>query len=86
MDIEIASRLGDMLPGTLGRVVGYEQAYRGYIGRLTSLSLVPGAEFMTIWSDSDTGLVEIFVQGAGVRLRKQEANALIVEEVDNNLN
>jgi ferrous iron transport protein A len=85
METETASRLHDMLPGMTGRVVGYEQAYRGYIGKLTSLGLVPGAEFMTIRIDSASGAVEINVQGWNVRLRKQEANALIVEEVSNNI-
>ncbi|NET58670.1 MAG: ferrous iron transport protein A [Symploca sp. SIO2E6] len=73
--------LRDMPEETRVRVVGYEQAYLGYKGRLLSMGLTPGTEF-TVIRHIPFNMVEIEVQGLKLSLRKQEADALCVEEVD----
>jgi len=73
--------LRDMPVGTRACVVGYEQAYLGYKGRLLSMGLTPGTEF-TIIRHAPFNLIEIEVQGIRLSLRKQEADTLCVEEVD----
>ncbi|MGK7876986.1 MAG: ferrous iron transport protein A [Xenococcaceae cyanobacterium] len=75
--------LRDMPVGARGRVVGYEKAYRGYKGKLLSMGLTPGTEFTVIRHAPLGDPVEIEVRGFKLSLRKQEANALCVEEVDN---
>ncbi|MEM9538333.1 MAG: FeoA family protein [Cyanobacteria bacterium P01_E01_bin.42] len=75
--------LRDMTPGSTGRVLGYEKAYRGYRGKLLSMGLTPGTEFTVIRVAPLGDPVEINVRGFYLSLRKQEADALIVEEVTN---
>ncbi|NES19158.1 MAG: ferrous iron transport protein A [Symploca sp. SIO3E6] len=79
--------LRDMPVGTRACVVGYEKAYLGYKGRLLLMGLTPGTEF-TIVSHAPTpfNLIEIEVQGFRFSLRKQEADALCVEEMDDDYN
>ena len=73
--------LRDMPAGTIGRLVGYDKAFGGYRGKLVSLGLTPGTEFTVISVGFGGDLVEIKVQGVNLSLPKQEADALVVEEV-----
>ena len=75
--------LQEMALGSTGRVVGYEKAYQGYRGKLLSMGLTPGTEFTVIRVAPLGDPVEINVRGFYLSLRKQEADALIVEEVTN---
>lgn len=73
--------LRDLAVGSIGRVVGYEKAARGYRGKLLAMGLTPGTEF-TVTRHAPLGdPVEILVRGFKLSLRKDEANALFVEEV-----
>lgn len=73
--------LRDLAVGSMGRVVGYEKAARGYRGKLLAMGLTPGTEF-TVTRHAPLGdPVEILVRGFKLSLRKDEANALFVEEV-----
>ena len=73
--------LRDMTVGSMGRVVGYEKTARGYKGKLLAMGLTPGTEF-TVTRHAPVGdPVEILVRGFKLSLRKDEANALFVEEV-----
>lgn len=73
--------LRDLAIGTIGRVVGYEKAARAYRGKLLAMGLTPGTEF-TVTRHAPLGdPVEILVRGFKLSLRKDEANALFVEEV-----
>ncbi|MBE9171264.1 ferrous iron transport protein A [Pleurocapsales cyanobacterium LEGE 06147] len=76
------SYLRELPVGTRGRVVGYEKAYQGYKGKLLSMGLTPGTEFIVIRHAPLGDPVEIEVRGFKLSLRKQEADALCVEEVD----
>ncbi len=73
--------LRELPVGTRGRVVGYEKAYRGYKGKLLSMGLTPGTEFTVIRHAPLGDPVQIEVRGFKLSLRKQEADALCVEEV-----
>ena len=73
--------LRDLAVGSMGRVVGYEKAARGYRGKLLAMGLTPVTEF-TVTRHAPLGdPVEILVRGFKLSLRKDEANALFVEEV-----
>lgn len=73
--------LRNLAVGSIGRVIGYEKAARGYKGKLLAMGLTPGTEF-TVTRHAPLGdPVEILVRGFKLSLRKDEANALFVEEV-----
>lgn len=73
--------LHNLAVGSIGRVVGYEKAARGYKRKLLAMGLTPGTEF-TVTRHAPLGdPVEILVRGFKLSLRKDEANALFVEEV-----
>ncbi len=74
-------QLRDLAVGCTGRVVGYEQTARSYKGKLLAMGLTPGTEF-TVTRHAPLGdPVEIQVRGFKLSLRKDEANALFVEEI-----
>ncbi|BDA71230.1 hypothetical protein RIVM261_001260 [Rivularia sp. IAM M-261] len=73
--------LENLAVGCSGRVVGYEKAARGYKGKLLAMGLTPGTEF-TVTRHAPLGdPVEIQVRNFKLSLRKNEANALFVEEI-----
>lgn len=78
-----SSHLRDLTIGTRGRVIGYEKAARSYKGKLLAMGLTPGTEF-TVTRHAPLGdPIEIQVRDFNLSLRKDEANALCVEEVKN---
>jgi ferrous iron transport protein A len=79
---EVRTFLREIPIGKVGKVVGYDQALRGYKGKLLSMGLTPGTEFTVIRVAPLGDPVEIQVRGFHLSLRKQEADALIIEEVD----
>lgn len=83
MNADTSIHLQDLPVGARGRVVGYEQSGGGYKRKLLSMGLTPGIEFKVIRHAPLGDPVEIEVRGFKLSLRKQEADALIVEEVDN---
>jgi ferrous iron transport protein A len=80
-EAQIGTYLRDFPVGMKGYVVGYEQSFLGYQGKLLSMGLIPGKEFTVIRHASSNNSVEIDVQGFKLSLRKQEADALCVEAV-----
>jgi ferrous iron transport protein A len=79
---EVRTYLRDMLPGTDGYVVGYDKVMRGYKGKLLSMGLTPGTRFTVIRVAPLGDPIEIQVRGFHLSLRKQEADALVVEEIN----
>jgi ferrous iron transport protein A len=79
---EVRTFLREIPIGKVGKVVGYDQVLRGYKGKLLSMGLTPGTEFTVIRVAPLGDPVEIQVRGFHLSLRKQEADALIVEEVN----
>jgi ferrous iron transport protein A len=75
-------QLGNLAVGAIGRVIGYEKTARGYKSKLLAMGLTPGTEF-TVTRHAPLGdPVEILVRGFKLSLRKDEANILFVEEVE----
>jgi len=79
---EVRTFLRDIPIGKAGKVIGYDRALRGYKGKLLSMGLTPGTEFTVIRVAPLGDPVEIRVRGFHLSLRKQEADTLIVEEID----
>lgn len=73
--------LKNMKKGEKGRIVGYKKVGRGYKGKLLSMGLTPHTEFEIVRVAPLGDPVEISVRGFHLSLRKQEADALIVEAV-----
>ncbi len=82
MSNNIRTYLREMPVATVGRVVGYDKVLSGYKGKLISMGLTPGTEFTVIRVGSFGDAVEIQVRGLNLNLRQQEAEALVVEEVE----
>ncbi|WP_017663212.1 FeoA family protein [Baaleninema simplex] len=71
--------LRDLNVGAKGRVVSYDCPRRSYRKRLLSMGLTPGVEF-TITRYAPLGdPIEIKVRGFSLTLRKDDADALVVE-------
>ena len=73
--------LRDLPSNTMGRIVGYDKAFAGYRGKLLSMGLTPGTKFTLIRVGFAGEPVVIEVEGINLKLRKQEADALVVEEL-----
>ncbi|MFZ1029277.1 MAG: FeoA family protein [Limnoraphis robusta] len=71
--------LRQMPSGSVGRILGYEKSYRAYKSKLLSMGLTPGTEFTVIRVAPFGDPIEINVRGFNLSLRKQEADALVVE-------
>lgn len=76
------THLRDLPVGSRGCIVGYDRAFRGYMGKLLAMGLQPGTAFTVIRHALFGHLVEIEVQGFTLSLRKPEADALCVEEIE----
>lgn len=74
--------LREMVSGTVGRVLGYEKTMRGYKSKLLSMGLTPSTEFTVIRVAPLGDPIEIKVRDFHLSLRKQEADALIVEIIN----
>lgn len=81
MEHQTITLLRDFPNGSSGLVKGYEKAYRGYKSKLLSMGLTPGTEFTVIRVAPLGDPIEINVRGFNLSLRKQEADALIVERL-----
>ena len=78
----IRTYLREMPVATVGRVVGYDKALSGYKGKLISMGLTPGTEFTVIHISESGEFIKINVHGLNFILRKHEADALVIEEVN----
>lgn len=68
--------------GTQGRIVGYDKVFSGYTGKLLSMGLMPGTIFTVIRHAFFNQPLQIEVGGNLFNLRKPEADALCVEEIE----
>ena len=73
--------LREMPEGTEGRVLGYNEIKRGYKKKLLSMGMTPDIKFKVIRVAPLGDPVEIIVRGFHLSLRKEEADALVVEVV-----
>lgn len=73
--------LTEFAVGDTGRVRGYSKGHKKYRRKLLAMGLIKGTEF-TVNRVAPLGdPVEIDLRGFSLSLRKDEATALIVEEV-----
>lgn len=77
--MSLAINIPELSPGSVAIIVGYSRVYGGYIGKLTSLGLVPGTSFVVLSLNMDQGAVQIMLQEKIITLSKPEVNALVVE-------
>ena len=75
----MAMTLGQMAVGEAGKVVGFDKSNRAYRQKLLAMGLTPGTEFTVVRYAPLGDPVEIRVRGFALSLRKDEANALLVE-------
>lgn len=74
-------KLKEMKIGQCGRVLGYSATDRSYRQKLLQMGLVRGSEFTLVRMAPLGDPAEISINGAGLTLRKAEADALDVEVV-----
>ncbi|HAC62754.1 MAG TPA: ferrous iron transport protein A [Cyanothece sp. UBA12306] len=79
MEPKIITYLREIPIGTHGYIVGYDQVFGGYRGKLSSIGLIPGTEFILIRHGSIIVPLIIEVKGNLLRLSKPEADALCIE-------
>ena len=72
--------LKKMAVGESGRVVGFGEGGKAYRKKLLSMGLTPGVEFSVTRYAPMGDPVEIKVRGFSLSLRKDEAEALLVEK------
>ncbi len=75
----MAMTLRQMAVGEAGKVVGFDKSNRAYRQKLLAMGLTPGTEFTVVRYAPLGDPVEIRVRGFALSLRKDEANALLVE-------
>ena len=74
-------RLRDIAVNATARVVGYDPAARSYKRKLLAMGLTPGIEFIVTRRAPLGDPIEIRVRGFQLSLRKDEADAMLVELV-----
>lgn len=80
MNSDISTHLQDLSISSQGYIVGYDQAFRGYVGRLVKLGLTPETKFTVIrhhFPQTHAHVIE--VNGRLIQLTSEEAKALCVE-------
>ena len=75
----MSQKLQDLAVGDTGRVVGFGEGNKAYRRKLLSMGLTPGVEFSVTRYAPMGDPVEIRVRGFSLSLRKDEAEALLVE-------
>ena len=79
--MKIQTRIRELELGSVAIVVGYDQAYGGYTGKLIKLGLKPETQFVVLCTTCQEGAVEILLKERIIQLSKSEADALCVEEL-----
>jgi len=72
-------KLRELAVGDTARVSGFEPGSRAYRKKLLSMGLTPGVEFSVTRLAPMGDPVEIRVRGFNLSLRKDEAEAVLVE-------
>lgn len=74
-------QIRNMKPGMKAQILGYEQGSKPYRDRLLSMGLTKGTVFSLQKIAPLGDPVEIEVRGFKLSLRKKEADALRIEEI-----
>jgi ferrous iron transport protein A len=70
-----------MAVGETGRIAGFREGGKAYRKKLLSMGLTPGVEFSVIRYAPMGDPVEIQLRGFNLTLRKDEAEALLIERL-----
>jgi ferrous iron transport protein A len=73
--------LGDLKVGENGKVLGFNDGEKPYRRKLLAMGLTPGTSFRITRYAPLGDPVEIKIRGFSLSLRRNEANALLVEKV-----
>ncbi|MGK7960483.1 FeoA family protein [Crocosphaera sp.] len=76
----VKTYLRELPIGSIGYIVGYDKIFSGYRGKLLSMGLTPGTQFIVIRQASKNWPVILEVKGNLVKLTQPEADALCIEE------
>ncbi len=76
----MSDSLKDMAVGESGRIVGFREGAKAYRKKLLSMGLTPGITFSVIRYAPMGDPVEIQLRGFNLTLRKDEAEALLIEK------
>ena len=77
----MSDSLKDMAVGDTGRIAGFREGGKAYRKKLLSMGLTPGIEFSVIRFAPMGDPVEIQLRGFNLTLRKDEAEALLIERL-----
>ena len=80
--MQVRTNIRELSLGSVATIVGYAKAYGGYIGKLTAVGLMPGTKFIVLDSLTQEDSVVILLSEKVIRLSKPEADALCVEEIN----
>lgn len=75
----MSESLKEMAVGDSGRVKGFKQGGKAYRKKLLSMGLTPGVEFSVTRYAPMGDPVEIEVRGYRLSLRREEAEAVLIE-------
>ncbi len=79
MKKNLITHLQELPIGTNGYIVGYDKIFKGYQGKLISMGLKPGIEFILVRQASNQWPLIIEVEGNLLGLQKPEVDALCIE-------
>ena len=74
--------LKDLAVGDKAKIAGFEQSKKAYRKRLLAMGLTPGTEFTILRFAPMGDPVEIRIRGFSLTIRKDEAEVLLIERLD----
>ncbi len=72
----------DLKTGDIAKVVGFDKSGKAYRKRLLAMGLTPGTEFSVTRFAPMGDPVEIKLRGFSLTLRKNEADVLLIEKLN----
>ena len=73
--------IGELKIGDKGKVIRFNKMDKTYKQKLLSMGIIRGAEFIVTRKAPFGDPVEINIKGYNLSLRKDEANAVLVEKI-----
>ena len=80
--MQVRTNIRELSLGSVATIVGYAKAYGGYIGKLIAVGLTPGTKFIVLDTFTQEGSVAMLLSEKVIQLSKPEADALCVEEIN----